>query len=210
MIRLCSSDADFAALFTGLIDARRGTDADVARDVAAILARVRGEGDRAVAEVTRRFDGHDLDTTGWRVEPAACTAALDGLDPALRGALELAHDRITAWHERQRPVDTDITDAVRRAAGRAPHGDRGGWDLCARRARGLPLVRADERRARAGRGRGSAWIAMVTPTPGGAGTTPWCSPPRIWPVWTRSGGSVARRRWARSPGAPTGSRPSTW
>ena len=112
MIRLATRQADFAARFDALVEARRGTDEDVARDVAAILARVRREGDGAVAELTERFDGHDLDRTGWRVDPADCRAALDGLDRELRAALQLAHDRIRTYHAAQRPADTEATDAV--------------------------------------------------------------------------------------------------
>ena len=165
MIRLDGAQADFAQRFTAFVDARRGSDADVARDVAAILARVRSEGDAAVADLTRRFDGHDLDTTGWRIGPDECAAALDGLDGDLRGALELAHDRITAWHERQRPVDTDVTDAVgARLGARHTAVDAAGVYVPGGRAAYPSSVLMNAVPARvAGVGR----IVMVTPTPGG-------------------------------------------
>ena len=166
MIRLSSSRADFAERFTELVEARRGKDEDVDRDVAAIIARVRAEGDTAVADLTRRFDGHDLDATGWRVEPAECAAALDGLDPDLRAALELAHDRITAWHERQRPADIDVTDAVgARLGARYTAIDAAGIYVPGGRATYPSSVLMNAVPARvAGVGR----LAMVTPTPGGA------------------------------------------
>ena len=47
MIRLSTADAGFASDFAALVNARREADADVARDVAAIVARVRNEGDAA-------------------------------------------------------------------------------------------------------------------------------------------------------------------
>ena len=112
MNRLDATSPEFAAAFVALVDARRDTDGDVAADVAAILARVRNEGDAAVADLTRRFDGHDLDTTGWRIAPEACAAAWAGLAPALQAALDLAHARITDYHSRQRPRDGSWTDAV--------------------------------------------------------------------------------------------------
>lgn len=59
-LRLGSQDADFAAAFTALVDARREADEDVSRDVSAILKRVRTEGDAALADYTARFDRHDL------------------------------------------------------------------------------------------------------------------------------------------------------
>lgn len=109
-LRLDAGDPGFATAFTALVEARREADADVARDVRAIIASVRDEGDAALAAFTRKFDRHDLAETGWRIEAAECRAALDGLDGELRGALELAAERITAFHERQRPADSDFTD----------------------------------------------------------------------------------------------------
>ncbi len=107
MIRLDAGDAGFAAAFTALVEARRDADEDVSRDVAAILARVRTEGDAAVAELTQRFDGHVLP---WRISAQECSAALAGLEPGLRDALELAAQRITAFHVNQKPDDKDETD----------------------------------------------------------------------------------------------------
>jgi histidinol dehydrogenase len=110
MLRLDATDLDFERAFAQLVDARREADADVARDVRAILASVRDEGDAALAAFTRRFDRHDPEVTGWRIENADCVAALEGLAPDLRAALELAHDRIVAYHAKQRPADSDSVD----------------------------------------------------------------------------------------------------
>ena len=44
MIRLHTGDADFADRFAALVEARRESSTDVARDVAAIIARVRDRG----------------------------------------------------------------------------------------------------------------------------------------------------------------------
>ena len=110
MIRLDATDAGFAAAFDALVDARRETAVDVARDVGVIIRSVRDEGDAAVRAFTQKLDRHDLDETGWRIDAAACRAAFEGLDPELAGALGLAAARIRAWHERQRPADTEFTD----------------------------------------------------------------------------------------------------
>lgn len=111
-LRLDSRAADFAAAFTALVDARREADEDVSRDVAAILKRVRAEGDAALADYTSRFDRHDLDVSGWAVTAAECRVALDGISTELRDALELAAARITAYHERQKPQASDSVDAA--------------------------------------------------------------------------------------------------
>jgi histidinol dehydrogenase len=112
MIRLAVAEPDFPARFDALVNARREADANVSLDVVTILSRVRTEGDAALRDYTRAFDGHDLDASGWRIDPAVCRAALDALDPDLRRALELAADRITAYHEKQRPADRDEVDAA--------------------------------------------------------------------------------------------------
>jgi histidinol dehydrogenase len=112
VIRLSTSDADFASRFDALVDDRRETATDVARDVATIVRSVRDEGDAALRAFTQKLDRHDLDTTGWRIHAAACASAFEGLEPGLRAALELAASRIRAYHEKQRPEGTAFTDAA--------------------------------------------------------------------------------------------------
>ncbi len=165
MIRLATRDGDFAERFTALVEARRGSDPDVARDVAAILARVADEGDAALRDLTRRFDGHDLDATGWRVAPADARAALDGLDRDLRAALDLAHDRIVAYHGGQRPADSDATDAagVRLGARWTPV-EAAGLYVPGGRAAYPSSVLMNAVPARVA---GVDRLVMVTPTPGG-------------------------------------------
>jgi histidinol dehydrogenase len=163
--QLDARDPAFEADFAGLVDARREADEDVAADVAAILKAVRQGGDDAVADYTRRFDGIDLDAVGWRVDPAECRAALDGLEPQLRAALETAAERIRAFHDGQRPTDRDGTDAA---------GVRLGHRWNAVEAAGLyvPGGRASYpssvlMNAIPAKVAGVERLAMVTPTPGG-------------------------------------------
>ena len=112
MIRLDSSESDFDPAFTALVNARREADADVSRDVAAIVAKVRSEGDRALRDYTSRFDRHDLEASGWEIGKAERRAALANLDPELRKAIELAAERIGAYHAAQKPEDRDHVDAT--------------------------------------------------------------------------------------------------
>jgi histidinol dehydrogenase len=165
MIRLSTSAPDFPARFDALVNARREADADVSRDVAAILARVREDGDAALADYTRRFDRHDLDASGWRIDPADCRAALGALDPELRKALELAAERIAAYHEKQRPEDRDETDAlgVRLGALWRPVEAAGLYVPGGRAAYPSSLLM----NAIPAKVAGVERLAMVTPTPGG-------------------------------------------
>ncbi|WP_010162494.1 histidinol dehydrogenase [Sphingomonas sp. PAMC 26617] len=110
MIRLSTSEPGFDRAFETLVNARREADADVARDVRTIISSVRDEGDAALHAFTRKFDQHDLNETGWRIERAEWKAAYEALTPELRDALDLAAARIRAYHEKQKPADSDMTD----------------------------------------------------------------------------------------------------
>ncbi|SFG03726.1 histidinol dehydrogenase [Novosphingobium sp. CF614] len=110
MLRLSTSDPGFTEAFARVVAERRESAVDVAADVAAILKDVRERGDAALAELTAKYDRHDLETTGWSLGAEACRAAFDALDPALRAALELAAARIRAYHVAQLPEDRDYTD----------------------------------------------------------------------------------------------------
>ena len=110
MIRLTTSEPGFDRAFETLVNARREADADVARDVRTIVSSVRDEGDAALHAFTRKFDHHDLNETGWRIERAEWLAAYEALTPELRDALDLAAARIRTYHEKQKPADSDTTD----------------------------------------------------------------------------------------------------
>ncbi|HEX5613518.1 MAG TPA: histidinol dehydrogenase [Acidimicrobiia bacterium] len=80
--------------------AARLDDPELVGAVSAIVADVRERGDAALRDLTARFDGCTLDDL--EVAPGEIAAALDGLDPDLRLALEFARDQVLAWHEAQR------------------------------------------------------------------------------------------------------------
>src|SRR6478609_4802917 len=113
MLRLATSDPAFERKFARLVEERRESGDDVSRVVSDILSEVRQRGDEAVSEYTLRFDKHTLARDeDWRISPAECAAAFAALDPALREALELAADRIRAYHLDQLPKDRDFTDDI--------------------------------------------------------------------------------------------------
>ena len=60
MRRLDASDPGFAAAFDALVDDRRESASDVSADVAAIVARVKAEGDAALADYTARLWENNL------------------------------------------------------------------------------------------------------------------------------------------------------
>ena len=163
--RLTTTSPDFAAAFTTLVDARREADEDVSRDVTAILKAVRAGGDTALADYTQRFDRHDLNVSGWAVTPAECRAALDGISTTLRDALELAAARITTYHEKQRPVDSDGVDSAGvRLGARWSAVDAAGLYVPGGRAAYPSSLLMNVIPAKVA---GVQRIAMVTPTPNG-------------------------------------------
>ncbi len=165
MIRLDAGDAGFARAFADLVDARREADEDVARDVTAIVARVRAEGDAALRDLTRRFDRFDLDTQGWKLDRADCLAAWEGLSPELRDALELAAERIAAYHAKQKPEDRDEIDAQGiRLGARWRAVDAAGVYVPGGRAAYPSSVLMNALPAKAA---GVGRLVMVTPTPDG-------------------------------------------
>jgi len=165
MQKLSTSDPGFAHDFTALVNARREADADVARDVRTIVASVRDEGDAALHAFTRKFDGHDLNETGWRIEKSEWRAALDGLTPELRAALDLAAARITAYHEKQRPADSDsVDDAGVRLGARWRGVDAAGVYVPGGRAAYPSSVLMNAIPAKVA---GVERLVMVTPTPKG-------------------------------------------
>jgi histidinol dehydrogenase len=110
---LRTSDADFEAKFDKVVRDRRESDSNVTRDVANILNDVKERGDAALVDYTARFDQHRLTSdSDWCISAEDCKAAYDALDGELRDALELASDRIRAYHESQLPEDRDYTDDI--------------------------------------------------------------------------------------------------
>jgi histidinol dehydrogenase len=164
-LRLDASAPGFADAFAALVADVRASAGDVAEDVRGIIARVAVEGDNAIAELTQRFDGVDLAAQGWEIPKADCQAALDGLSPDLRAALELAAERIRAFHMRQRPQDNDATDAVGVRTGvRWTPVDAAGLYVPGGRAAYPSSVLMNAIPATVA---GVQELIMVTPTPGG-------------------------------------------
>jgi histidinol dehydrogenase len=111
-IRLDTSAADFTARFKAFLRNKREVSEDVSEAVRGIIADVMARGDRALIELTRRFDKFDPDSFGLKVTPAEMEAAASACDHEALAALTLARDRIEAFHRRQLPPDERFTDAL--------------------------------------------------------------------------------------------------
>ena len=115
---LSTAEPDFEAAFATLLGAKREESPDVARDVAAILGRVRAEGDAGLVDLTRRFDRLTLTAGTLAIPEAEVDAAIATVPEVERDALDLAAERIRGYHARQMPWDESWTD---------PEGATLGW-----------------------------------------------------------------------------------
>ena len=104
--KLDSSQEGFQQSLDTLLAFEAGTDAAIETSVAKILADVKTRGDAAVLEYTNRFDriphGGAAEMAAFDISQAELQAALNGLPSAQREALQIAAQRIRAFHERQR------------------------------------------------------------------------------------------------------------
>ena len=95
-----------AGLRAAVPRAQTGTRADAEEKVLSIIEAVRSRGFEALSELALQFDGVEQDHP--RVPAAALEAALAGLDPAVRAALEESIRRARRFADAQRPADTDV------------------------------------------------------------------------------------------------------
>ncbi len=109
--RLNASDPGFDVAFENLLSLKREMSEDVDRAASEIIADVRQRGDAALMDLTKRFDRFDpAEAGGLRVSEAEIDAAVAACPKDQIAALELARDRVVAYHERQKPEDLRYTD----------------------------------------------------------------------------------------------------
>lgn len=125
---LNTSDANFETAFQELLGAKREASVEVGDAVDAILHDVRADGDDALIALTAKFDRLVLKADTLAFSEADIAAEVAKVPSEERAALELAADRIRAYHERQRPTDEWWEDSI---------GAQLGWRWSAVEAAGL-------------------------------------------------------------------------
>ena len=101
--RLDARTAGFGEELAALLRWEASAEAEIESEVRAIVTDVRTRGDSAVLEYTRRFDGLDAESVAELViAPEQLRHAFDAIDGKARQALEVAAERITRFHSRQR------------------------------------------------------------------------------------------------------------
>ncbi|MGH8725111.1 MAG: histidinol dehydrogenase [Burkholderiales bacterium] len=109
--RLATRDPGFDTELAALTRFAAAESPAVRGAVHAILADVRARGDAAVLEHARRLDGVTARSLAeLEVAPEELQAALRSIPQKSADALRAAHDRIRAFHERQRQQSWDYTE----------------------------------------------------------------------------------------------------
>jgi histidinol dehydrogenase len=110
--RLSTRAAGFDAELAALTRFEAAGAPEVREAVRTILADVRSRGDDAVLEYMQRFDRVSArSAAALDVSPGEMQAALRSISRESAEALRLAHERIRAFHERQRQESWDYTEA---------------------------------------------------------------------------------------------------
>jgi len=110
MIRfLRFSDAGFAEAFRQISERGETIPAGIVETVQEIMADVRTRGDEALCEYTERFDHLKLDAASLEVSKGEIEQALANVDSHTLETLQLAADRIAAFHRKQKE-ETWLTD----------------------------------------------------------------------------------------------------
>jgi histidinol dehydrogenase len=108
MQSLITTDPNFDAAFAAVLEATRQPMIQAAETVGEILAEVRRDGDSALRRLTARFDRHT--PTVLRLSAEQIQDSASSVPAALRDALDLAAQRIEAFHRAQKPQDLTIRD----------------------------------------------------------------------------------------------------
>ncbi len=164
-LRLDGQAPDFAASFAALLAMKRETADDVDQAVQKIIADVIARGDAALIDYSLKFDKVDLARLGFAVSAEEIAAAKAAVAPEALAALHLAHQRISLFHEKQRPQDLSFTD---------PLGVELGWRWSPIDAAGLYVPGGTASypssvlmNAAPAKVAGVARLVMVVPAPGG-------------------------------------------
>jgi len=112
ILRLDSQDTDFTNQLEALLCREADTGNDVQGLVAGILADVKTRGNAALCEYTERFDGWACDGDAIEISRERMRQAWHAVSDMDREALQLATDRIRAYHEHQVQNDWEYTDDV--------------------------------------------------------------------------------------------------
>jgi histidinol dehydrogenase len=110
MKKIVSKDLDFDSQLEDILSLDRGIPSDIGETVKNIIEDVKDNGDVAVIKLTNRLDNNNLGLNDLLVTTEEIEAATKDISNELKEAIQLSHDRVTAYHKKQMPSDLSYKD----------------------------------------------------------------------------------------------------
>ena len=104
------SNENFITLLNNFIYNNRRVGVDISEQVKNIVSNVEQNGDKAINELTLKYDNYNIAEEGILVSKNDISHAYDSCDKELISALEKAAERISAFHKLQTPKDITYID----------------------------------------------------------------------------------------------------
>jgi histidinol dehydrogenase len=104
------TDEAFGTILTNMLKRSPDSYPEQEAIVSAILADVRENGDKAVFNYTKKFDGADISAENFIVTEEEEKEAYEKVDPALIGVIRKAISRIRTFHEKERQKSWFMTE----------------------------------------------------------------------------------------------------
>ena len=104
------SNENFITLLNNFIYNNRRVGVDISEQVKNIVSNVEQNGDKAINELTLKYDNYNIAEEGILVSKNDISHSYDSCDKELISALEKAAERISAFHKLQTPKDITYID----------------------------------------------------------------------------------------------------
>ena len=112
MKKIVSKDLDFDTQLEEILSLDRGVPVDIGETVKNIITDVKINGDEALIKLTNKLDSNDLILTEILVSNEEIELASKDISDELKQAIQLSHDRVTAYHKKQLPEDLNYKDEL--------------------------------------------------------------------------------------------------
>ena len=104
-LRLNTTDQSFKESFKKLIENDRNTSQDVSKIVVSILEKIKCDGDKALIELTNKYDANSLKLEQLKLSEDNINELDSRCEVDIKKSMEIASKRITEYHKRQLPTD---------------------------------------------------------------------------------------------------------
>ena len=110
MKKIVSKDLDFDIQLEEILSLDRGVPVDINETVKNIISDVKENGDESLIKLTNKLDNNNLSLDNILVSQDEIEFASENISNELKQAIQLSHDRVTAYHQKQLPEDLNYKD----------------------------------------------------------------------------------------------------